>query len=170
MPAVADFRADPGFDRGRIERSGRDLGRNVYWQLYVVENLLRVLVHSVLRSQVGEDWWSFAVDERMQRKARRHQESYARRPWHGSPGAHGLYFVDLADLSAIIRANRRLFSRTLPDVDEWVVRIEQVRLPRNVVAHMNWPSVTDRKRIDVLHSDVRALAIQLTEAVPLVIP
>jgi hypothetical protein len=38
-----------------------------------------------------------------------------------------------------------------------LARLEQVRLPRNIVGHMNWLTVADRKRIDVMHADIQAL-------------
>jgi len=51
-----------------------------------------------------------------------------------------------------------------------MARVEQVRLPRNVVAHMNWPSGTDRKRIDVFHDDLQALSSTLAARVAMGIP
>ena len=52
----------------------------------------------------------------------------------------------------------------VPDIDQWVARIEQVRLPRNIVGHMNWLSMTDRQRIDVFHADVQHLIQHLASA------
>jgi len=39
-----------------------------------------------------------------------------------------------------------------------------MRLPRNVVGHMNWPHVADRQRIAVFHSDFQALVKKLAAA------
>lgn len=170
MPAAKDFRSAAAFDLGTVNGAGHDVGRRVYWKLYAVENVLRVLIHSVLTAQIGSSWWATAVAPGLQKKAQSFRTRYTARPWHSSPGSHDIYYVDLSDLNEIIRANSNLFLPVIPDVDQWMARIEQIRLPRNVVAHMNWPHDTDRKRIDVLHGDIQALSSSLSSKVPLSIP
>jgi hypothetical protein len=64
-------------------------------------------------------------------------------------------------LSKIITANSHLFRPVIPDIDQWIARLEQVRLPRNIVGHMNWPHKTDRQRINVVHADLQQLVQQL---------
>lgn len=160
MPAIIDFRT-LAFDPVRVTASGKDVGRRVYWKLYAIENVIRVLIHSVLTVQIGTNWWTTAVDQVIQRRVQRFRNDYARRPWHSSPGRHDIYYTQLSDLSEIIRANSHLFLPIVPDIDQWVLRIEQTRLPRNIVGHMNWPSQADRQRIDVFYSDFLALTNQL---------
>jgi hypothetical protein len=163
MAAIVDFRTI-AFDALKVDASGRDIGRAIYWKLYAVENVLRVIVHSVLTGQIGPNWWSVAVSSSVQKQAQRWRSSYARRPWHGTPGAHDIYYTTLSDLNEIIRANSHLFLPIITDIDQWVARIEQIRLPRNIVGHMNWPSRTDRQRIDVFYSDLHALANHLVSS------
>jgi len=170
MPAANDFRIAEPFDVARVDGSGRDVGRKVYWKLYAIENIVRVIVHSVLNAQIGPNWWATAADAGLQKKAQRFRGAYATSPWHSSPGGHDIYYIDLTDLNEIMRTNSNLFLQVIRDVDQWMARIEQVRLPRNVVAHMNWPNRTDRQRIDVLYGDVRALAAHLTASIPFAIP
>lgn len=157
MPAASDFRSASVFNLSRVDTAGRDVGRRVYWKLYAIENVMRVIIHSILSSQIGPNWWSLGVDASLQKKAQRFRSTYTSSPWHSSPGGHDIYFIDLADLNEIMRANSNLFLPLIPDVDQWMARIEQIRLPRNVVAHMNWPNQTDRQRIDVFYNDVRSL-------------
>jgi hypothetical protein len=38
------------------------IGSKLYWELYAIENTLRVVVNSVLTLQIGTHWWSVAVD------------------------------------------------------------------------------------------------------------
>jgi hypothetical protein len=170
MPKAKDFRRTTNFDPARIRSSGKHIGSHVYWKLYASENLIRVIIHSVLSSQVGLTWWSLAVEPRIQQKAQGFRTSYSARPWHNMPGHHDVYYVDLSDLNNIIRANSHLFAPAIPDIDQWIARIEQSRLPRNVVAHMNWPTDTDSKRIDVLFADLQALAAKLGSPIPMSIP
>jgi hypothetical protein len=170
MPGSRDFRTAQAFNLQQVDASGKDVGRRVYWKLYAIENMVRVLIHSVLCAQINPSWWASAVDQTLQNKAQGFRRKYTSRPWHTSPGIHDIYYIDLLDLNEIIRANSHLFLPVVPDIDQWVAKIEQIRLPRNVVAHMNWPSDTDRKRIDVLYEDVLALVKTLSGTLSFLIP
>lgn len=172
MPAaITDFRGH-AFDIAKINACGKDVGRKVYWKLYAVENLVRVVVHSVLTRQIGTTWWTVAVDPGTKKQVVHLQAQYAQQPWHGAPGRHGIYYTFLSDLNPIIAANSHHFLPLIPDIDGWIGRIEQIRVPRNILGHMNWPSATDRKRIDVFYNDFEALVKKLaaTSGFSLLIP
>ena len=161
MPSAKDFRSF-AFDPKRVDAAGKNVGQNVYWKLYAIENLVRVIVHSVLGVQVGPTWWTLAVDPQIRGNVTRRMADYSNRPWHSTPGRHEVYYAFLSDLSKIIAANSHLFLPVIPDIDQWIARIEQVRLPRNIVGHMNWLTQTDRQRIDVVHADLKHLVDQLS--------
>ncbi len=161
MPPVSDFRTRT-FDRTRVDAAGRNIGTRVYWKLYAIENMVRVVVHSILTAQAGANWWTVAVDPKLQQRVADRMAEYASRPWHSTPGKHDIYYTLLSDLSKIIAANSHLFEPVVPGIDQWIARIEQVRLPRNIVGHMNWPTATDRQRIDVCHADLQQLVQHLT--------
>lgn len=161
MPTVNDFRGY-AFDPGRVDAAGKNIAQNVYWKLYAIENLVRVVTHTVLITQVGANWWAVSVAPDIRSGVTRRRSDYATQPWHSTPGKHDVYYAFLSDLSKIIAANSHLFKPLIPDIDQWIARIEQVRLPRNIVGHMNWPHKTDRKRIDVVHADLQQLVQQLT--------
>lgn len=169
MPAAQDFRLSQ-FDVSAVGKGGRFIGRQTYWKLYSIENIFRVVIHSVLSVQFPQDWWTGAVDGIIQGKALRFQRNYLSKGWHGKPGTHGIYYVDLKDLNEIIRANANLFTPVIPDLDKWIVGIEDLRLPRNVVAHMNFPTKTDIKRIDVFYDDCQHLISVLQNKIALMIP
>lgn len=156
MPVVRDFR-DYSFSEPRIERCGRYLGRRSYWKLYAIENLLRTVLHSVLSTQIGANWWNLAVDPKVRNDANETRKRYARNPQHTVPGTHDIYYVYLSSLNNIIRTNSNQFLPIVPDIDQWVSKIESILIPRNLVGHMNFPNQADRERIDRLHQDIYAL-------------
>jgi len=162
MAVAADFRRF-AFDLQRVDKSGKSLARDSYWRLYAAENLLRVLVHTVLESQLGPDWWLLATPKHMQDDAEDARKRYLAHPWHGTAGTHPIYFCYLSSLAKILEANKNLFDPVVKDIDGWIARTEQIVLPRNVVGHMNWLSATDKNRIQVFHSDVHALLKKLAE-------
>ncbi|HXF49067.1 MAG TPA: hypothetical protein VNL73_06545 [Verrucomicrobiae bacterium] len=129
----------------------------MYWKLFAIENLLRVMMHSILTVQVNANWWVATVNPNLQNKVRTRQADYANKPWHSTPGRHEIYYAFLSDLNSIITANSHLFKPIIPDIDNWIAQIELIRLPRNIVGHMNWPHKTDRQRIDVMYADLTKL-------------
>ncbi len=172
MPKALDFRQLP-FGTDAITKGGKYIGRKTYWKLYAIENIFRIVIHSILSIEITkpDNWWDVAVDVTIKQKAERFKTNYLKKAWHGKPGAHDIYYIDLKDLNEIIRANANLFDPVIPNLDKWMLGIEDLRLPRNVVAHMNFPSSIDVKRIDVFYEDCLKL-ISLVEAknIPLMIP
>jgi len=160
MPKVADFR-NTAFNRVSLDASGKDLGRKVYWKLYAIENLVRILIHSILTAQIGGDWWTTAADKALQGQVISRMADYRKRPWHSRPGKHEVYYIFLSDLNKIITPHSHLFKPHIPDIDTWIARIEEIRLPRNIVGHMNWLETVDRNRIDVFYADLQHLVAQL---------
>lgn len=170
MARAADFRRH-AFDLGRVDSGGKDVGRNVYWKLYAIENILRVVIHSVLSVQINANWLNVAVDPTVLGRVAKFRGDYAATPWHSTPGTHDVYYLFLSDLNKIISANSHLFKPSIPDIDNWISRIEQINKPRNIVGHMNWLTTTDRKRIDVMYDDLQHLTNRLkTAGLSLVIP
>ncbi len=163
MPGVQDFRDSP-FARPLIERCGRYLGHSSYWKLYAIENYLRVILHSVLSVQIPPPWWDKAVGPDTKKRVEVVKRGYAKKPFHTSPGRHDIYYVYLPDLNKIMLANSNLFLGLIPDVDVWITRIEDVRIPRNLVGHMNYPNRTDRDRIDKLHAELSGLVARLEKS------
>lgn len=172
MPPLRDFRTLTQFAQEAVDTSGKSVGTRVYWKLYVIENLYRIIIHSILSSQLSKSWWDIATNPKIRNKAESCKKKYLSKPWHTTPGPHDIYYVDLYDLNEIIRANSHIFSPVIHDIDRWIVELELIRLPRNVVAHMNFPSKTDRQRIDILYEDLKMLinSIQCQSKVILQIP
>jgi len=141
--------------------------------LYAIENLLRIIIHSVLTVEIKPAWWPIAAEEDLRNRVEGFQALYGAKPKHSKPGKHEIYYTFLTDLNKIIVAHRHFFILHIADIDDWVTKIELVRLPRNIVGHMNWLNVADRALIDDLHDDLQILVRRLGRTgsrVPLLIP
>lgn len=170
MPAGVDFRTRP-FHMTTIGDSGRNIGSSVYWKLYAIENLLRVIIHSVLTAQIGPHWWSLVADPKLQGNVQRIEQDYARKPRHSPPGRHYIYYVFLRDLNRIVLASINHFRPIIPDIDQWLSRLENIRLPRNIVGHMNWPNAFDRQMIDQTYLQMKTLFREFSRSgPPIIIP
>ena len=161
MPStVTDFRNHP-FDTNRVKAAARDMGSNVYPRLYAIENLFRVIVHSVLTVQIGTNWWTVAVNPALQKDVSKRMKIYPSQPWRSTPGKHEVYYVYLLELTKILTTNSRQFVPHIPDVANWTARLEEIRVPRNIVGHVNWLNDIDRRRIDAYLADVEKLVAKL---------
>lgn len=170
MPVVRDFRKY-SFLPMRIDRCGRDVGRKSYWKLYAIENTIRIVIHSVLSIQIGPNWWATAVNPKIAAKAQGFRASYAAKPRNASPGAHDIYLVFLNDLTEIIRANSNLITPIIPSTSFWITTLEGIRIPRNLVGHMNFPNAFDRTAIDNAYAQLPSLIGHLTaRGIPIDIP
>jgi hypothetical protein len=170
MPLVRDFR-NASFRVDRIDRCGRYVGSKLYWKLYAIENTLRVVVNSVLTLQLGANWWSVAVDPTVVSKAARFRAHYAARPRNASPGLEDIHLIFLNDLTEILRANSHQFLPLVTDINNWIAALEAIRVPRNLVGHMNFPNAFDKAAIDLAYSRLPTLIGQLTtNGVPILIP
>lgn len=170
MPTPVDYRTIP-FHITRLGDSGRYVGRTAYWKLYVVENSFRIVIHSVLRVQIGHNWWQNVADADTLRNVRRVRRNHVANPHHTSPGTHDIYCVFLPDLTKIMRVSSHHFRPIIPDIDQWVFRLDGIRLPRNIAGHMNWLNAADQQLINRLYVDVKGLMRFLSKSVvPIAIP
>lgn len=170
MPLVRDFR-NSSFRPDRIDRCGRHIGSKLYWKLYAIENTLRIVVNSVLTLQIGANWWSLAVDPGVVSKAARFRAHYAARPRNASPGIEDIHLIFLSDLTEILRANSNQFLPLIPNTNNWITALEAIRVPRNLVGHMNFPNAFDKAAIDSAYLQLPSLMSQLTTSgVPILMP
>jgi hypothetical protein len=157
--AIQDFRNFP-FARPRVESCGRFLGHRTYWKLYAIENCMRVILHSILVAQIGPNWWDTSVEPATRKAIESLKQNY-KKGVHTLPGSHDIYYVYLSDLTKIMTTTRNLVIKVIADVDTWIVKMEGIRIPRNLVGHMNFPNTADRSRIDTLHIEVSTLMQKL---------
>ena len=160
MAGIQDFRNSP-FARPRVEACGRFLGHRSYWKLYSIENYVRVILHSVLSLQIGPTWLDTSLDQKTKARVQQLKKDHLRRTVHTSPGRHDIYYLYLSDLTRIMAASRHLIAPVISDIDSWIVKMENVRIPRNLVGHMNFPNLSDRDRTDALHRELTALMQRL---------
>ena len=106
---------------------------------------------------MNPNWWAEAVNPTLKKQAQNRRLQYAAKPKNALPGTHDIYLIFLRDLTEIIRANSHLFIPVIPTIDEWIVTLEEIRVPRNLVGHMNFPNAFDRIAIDRTYSQLPSL-------------
>jgi hypothetical protein len=163
MSDVSDFRTLATFASDKAKDTGTFVGRSIYSKLYFIENVLRVVIHSILSANIDSRWWESAVDAEMRKDVQKVREDYLINRSGSNPGKHIIYYVFLGQLGEIMRENSHEFSTLIPDIDRWVVNIERIRLPRNVVGHMNFPTKRDKVFIDKVYDECETLIKKLED-------
>jgi hypothetical protein len=170
MPTVVDYRTLP-FEIHRVSASGKYVGRLAYWRLYAIENLFRIIIHSVLSVQINSNWWTVVIDKDTNKTVQKFKQNYLSLPGATLPGTHDIYYLYLSDLTKIMASQSNLFIPIIPDIDQWIINLEQIRLPRNIVGHMNWPNTADTRRIDRTYRNARILMRKFSNsAINIIIP
>jgi hypothetical protein len=64
-----------------------------------------------------------------------------------------------------------LFLPIIPDIDQWLLKFELIRLPGNLVGHMNFLNVYDDNQISAAHREIpQLIAAVQNYQLPLLIP
>ncbi|HUW96312.1 MAG TPA: hypothetical protein VMW58_11045 [Anaerolineae bacterium] len=129
-----------------------DLGSRVYPLLFIVENSIRQLI-SLRLSKKGSDWWDNFVPTKVKSSVERTMKKEARYPYRDKRGNHPLSFANFSDLKDIILSNRDEFQDAIIDFDWFAVRMDEIYMVRNNIAHCVPLSADDIARVGLFVRD-----------------
>jgi len=162
---LADYR-DTAFNLRMLKSYARVIGKDYYTKLYVSENILRATIHSVLRFQVGPDWWNQTVDPGIRGTANLVRNRYIMAPTTRNPGRHDIYCVYLSNLGKILFDTKGYFYHVFPNIEKVIIAIEKVQLPRNLTGHMNILTANDKRYVTNFYKLCLDLAKKLDRTPP----
>jgi hypothetical protein len=129
---------------------------DIYPDLYILENLVRYVIMSVLEKKYGGHWWnnrnvvSGKIADRVEE--RKHFERENR--WVGKRGTQEIFYTNLRDLSRIIATNSKEFKRIFADV-EIEAELRKLEPSRNIIAHNNPLPPREFERIKLCLGDLK---------------
>lgn len=111
---------------------------STYMLLYVLENSIREVIDNTMTSKHGKDWWDSFAPDKLQTKVMDHMSGDQRDRWHQRRGNRPIDYIDMNDLTSLMRkVHAEFVPDIIPDL-EWFVRlIDEVYKSRCVVCHMN---------------------------------
>lgn len=130
---------------------------DVYPKLYVLENALRSVIHRVLKSAVGDDWWQKCAPPALKKTVDSRKAGESKKPWHGRRGAHEIYYSDFKDLRCIIIGQWPHFREIFGDQHRLSQQLDDLEHPRNIVAHNNPLKKRDLDRLNLHFGDLMDL-------------
>jgi len=124
----------------------------IYQILYLFENSARNLIKIILDKKYT-NWWEIYAPKKVKDDVIKRLTKESNNRWHGKRGIHEIYYTNIGDLISIISKNWKDFERIFPTF-EWIkVRIEEIEMSRNIVAHNNTLTTDDIKRVKLYYSD-----------------
>jgi hypothetical protein len=122
--------------------------------MFQLENSIRELVEKVL-SKSGVDWWNNHVPSDVRTNVRRTMDKEKRYPYRTRRGDHPLYYANFDDLRKIIMypLNKSDFQQIIVDFQFFEVKMNEVYMARNNLAHCVPLLESDIARIMLFHRD-----------------
>lgn len=129
-----------------------DLGNDVFPKLFVLENSIRSLITKRLEA-LDTNWWDTYAPSPVKNNVSRTMNKEKRYPYREARGNHPISYANFADLSTIILANQSVFQDVILDFEWFKVRMDEVYMARNNLAHCVSLSSDDVARINLFFRD-----------------
>jgi len=133
-------------------KMANDLGDDVYPKIFVLENSIRSLISKKLES-IDVNWWDIYVPSLVRSNVGRTKNKEKRYPYREARGNHPLSYANFSDLSTIILANQTVFQNIILDFQWFKVRMDEIYMARNNLAHCVSLSIDDIARINLFFRD-----------------
>ena len=128
------------------------LGNDSYTKLFILENSIRALIVKKL-GVLRRDWWDIYVPLKVKNNVARTINKEKHYPYREARGSDPLYYANFSDLSTIILENKEVFRDIILDFDWFKVKMEEIYMARNNLAHCVPLTRDDVSRINLFFSD-----------------
>jgi hypothetical protein len=125
----------------------------VYTAVAAFENSVRELITKTLLENVGENWWTACVSEKIRQAAQTRMDQEEKVRWHAQRGGDPIQYTMLPNLLNIIRQNFDHFEPFIHNID-WAASIfDAIERSRNVIMHSGTLGPRDIARVGSLIND-----------------
>jgi hypothetical protein len=128
------------------------IGEEAFPQVVVLENSIRALIEKTL-SAIRPDWWDTLVPLNIQKNVQRTIDKEKKYPYREKRGNNHLMYCNFADLKEIIVANSLEFQDVIVNVEWFKIKMDEVYMARNNLAHSILLSDDDISRIALFYRD-----------------
>jgi hypothetical protein len=144
----------------KLEAISFSIGSNSYPKIFQLENSIRLLITRLL-SKHGKDWWLNEIPNDVQKNVDRTIKKEKRYPQRLKRGNHPIYYANFDDLKKIILDTKLwpIFQPVLLDYNWVKVKMEEVYMARNCVAHCVEVTTEDVTRINLFYNEWSRLLV-----------
>lgn len=128
-----------------LQMKGKEMGE-IYIAIYYIENSLRHFIDEVFKKKYGKD---YSLNDYLSKSTvesitgRKEKEELNN--WLDKRGNSALSYLDFADIIGIINRNWNIFAPYFPEQNWLKVKLDEIVLIRNLVAHNSYVSSDGRQ-------------------------
>ena len=139
----------------KLAKEANDMA-DVYPDIYVLENLVRHVIMTVLESKHGSDWWKNrnVVSKKIAEEVDKRMRFERKNRWVAKRGSHEIFYTMFRELSRIIASNPKEFRPIFADM-EIEAELRKLEPSRNIIAHNNPLPPKEIVRIKTCLDDLR---------------
>lgn len=139
----------PGLSPAHAREAGV-MAEKVYPILYVFENSARDIIARVLEANLGADWWDKVAYSELKREVKRRRTQEGEEAWHSKRADNPLAYLDLGHLSDLVGKPTvwPYFQEIFPRDNWFSAVVDDLKVSRRVIAHMNPLSEDDIKQVE----------------------
>ena len=128
-----------------LQMKGKEMGE-IYIAIYYIENSLRHFIDEVFKEKYGDDYSlnDYLSDSTVKSITDRKKKD-ERNKWLDKRGNSALSYLDFTDIISIINKNWNIFPSYFPDQNWLKVKLDEIALVRNLVAHNSYVSADGRQ-------------------------
>lgn len=132
-----EFRlADPILQRKKISEASEMAA--IYPLLYVLENSIREVIDVIMTSRFGDNWWDSEAPKGLRETVASRMADEKRHSWHQRRGARPIDYLDLDQLSPLMRKiEKQVIPDIIPSIEWFTNLIDEIYKSRCVICHMN---------------------------------
>ena len=129
---------------------------DVYPDIYVLENLVRHVVKTVLENKYASDWWKNrnVVSGNIAGEVEKRMSFEGKNKWVAKRGTHEIFYTMFGELSRIIASNPKEFRPIFANM-EIEAELRKLEPSRNIIAHNNPLPPKEIRRIKTCLDDLR---------------
>ncbi len=128
------------------------IGSESFPEVFVLENSIRNYIESVL-VKVRADWWPALIDPAVVNSVARTKKKESYYPYRDLRGAKDILYCNFADLKRIVEHQYPYFQAVIVDLNWFKVKMDEVYMARNNIAHSVSLSKDDKSRISLFYRD-----------------
>lgn len=107
-----------------------------YYNLYILENTLRLFIENTAKSKYGDDYWGkLTIKTTIEKNIKTRKDNEKKNKWLNFRGESNIFYLDFIDLRSVLISNWDIFNDYFPN-QEWITnRISELYNIRNRIAH-----------------------------------
>jgi len=130
-----------------LQMKGKEMGE-IYLAIYYIENSLRHFIDEVFKEKYGEDYsLNDYLSESTVKSITDRKNTDERNKWLNKRGNSALSYLDFTDIISIINRNWNIFAPYFSNQNWLKVKLDEISLIRNLVAHNSYVSSYGRQLV-----------------------